>query len=450
MKQLRKILQKILHLLQGETSQKLRAKELLAWTELQIASQMIEENFSEEQHKMSQLIVHHARQMSHIIFSIEDVLPNEPLESVLEPSNDNALQKELEILLRETKTTLQFLKELFNTDSLTRIKKTIPNKIKEIEIALHSLSNTSTILRNIHKSSLQEIKSKAPWQEFIVSLLEELYRLDKALRSMKSILLQSRQGRFGPLLETSDLLSKITNIHEKINLEIARVHKRIVATAEQRKKIEDELHRVEESATFQEINDLQSQEREITKQIEKIEDKLFLLFSRLKNSLSDLADLNSDYELLEVITEIEKLQEDSLQYFKDEFKEHLLPLLNWILAKLASDDLQTPEEEQYPFEPLYNKLISSDMRTLEEQYRMLKEQKESLPRRKMGHPLYADSQNMRYKRDHYRSQENKLEQEQQKLREKLGAATTKAMQYKLRFETLAKEHFDKEVEVELR
>ncbi len=450
MKSIRKILQRILYVLQGEMSQKLRAKELLAWAEMQIASQMVEENFSQEQQKMSELIVHHARQMNHIIFSIEDVIPNEPLEKVLEQEKKYSAQKELKLLLRETKTVIQFLKELFSLNPSMKIKRTVPNKIKEIEIALHSLDRGSNTLRNIHKRSLQEFESKAPWQDFIVSLLEELYRLETTLKSMKSILLQSRQGRYGNLLESAEVISQITTQREEIHGEIEKINKRIVAATEQRKKIEDELHTIEQSRTFQEINDLQSQEKEMAKQLEKIEDKLFLFFSRLKNSLSDLADLNSDYELLEIITEIESLQEDPLRYFRENVEEKLLPLLNWILAKLASEDLQTPDEEQHPFEPLYQELVSSDMKTLEEQFQMLSEEKKSLPRRKMQHPMYANAQNLRYKRDHYRSQEEKLEHSGRKQRDKLGIATTRAMQYKLRFERFAKEHFDKDIEIELR
>ena len=127
-----------------------------------------------------------------------------------------------------------------------------------------------------------------------------------------------------------------------------------------------------------------------------------------------------------------------------------MPLLNWILAKLASEELLAPEDANNPFQELYQELVSSEMKTLEEEYLMISEQKKDLPRRKMQHPLYANAQNLRYRRDHYLNSEEKLKAEQRSLKEKLGHASTKAMQYKIRFETLAKEHFDKEVEVELR
>ena len=48
------------------------------------------------------------------------------------------------------------------------------------------------------------------------------------------------------------------------------------------------------------------------------------------------------------------------------------------------------------------------------------------------------------------AEETKLASEQQILKEKLGMVTSKAMQYKNHFEELAKEHFGKDVEVELR
>ena len=76
MTQFKKIIQRIVLFFTSNENQRLRAKELQAWTELQIASQMIEENFSKEQKKISELVIHHTRQINHIIFSIEDLIEN--------------------------------------------------------------------------------------------------------------------------------------------------------------------------------------------------------------------------------------------------------------------------------------------------------------------------------------------------------------------------------------
>ncbi len=450
MKKLQKIFKKILQIFYKEDIQNLRARELLAWSELQIASQMIEENFSLEQQKISELIVHHTRKMSEIIFSIEDVLSSSiPNENPIKDSTQDK-DNELKIILRETKTTLQFLKELFTANINEQIKKTIPNKIKEIEIALLSLDNSSNMLKHIHKSILQGYGQTATWQNYIVSLLEELYRLQTTLGSMKGILLQSRQGRYGPLLETAEILSQITDHQEKVQEEIKNSLARSEAAIQNRKNLEEELQSIEQSSTYQEINNLQSQEVEFSKQLEKIEDKLFILFANIKDSLSDLADINSDYELLEIIKEIEALQEEPLLFFKEDLQDRLMPLLNWVLAKLTSDELLKPETTEHHFQNLYQDLVSPELKTLEEEYHMVFDQKQSLPNRKMQHPSYANAQNLRYRRDHYLSSEEKLVAEQKSLKEKLGYASTKAMQYKIRFEALAKQHFDKQVEVEFK
>lgn len=450
MKKLRKLLQKLVLLFYQENVQSLRATELLAWTEMQIASQMVEENFSIEQQKISELIVHHTRQTSHLIFSIEDILSEEipsahPLNESIQNTNN-----ELKIVLRETRTTLHFLKSLFTINLEERKKRTIPGKIKEIEISQHSLENSFNSLKKIHKDTLHNLNQKIPWQNYIVSLLEELYRLQTTLGSMKNVLLQSRQGRYGPLLESSEILHQITKHQEKLQQEIESLDLRLSAATQNRRNLEEELQSIEQSDAFQEINNLQTLERDLLKQLEKIEDKLFIFFANLKDSLSDLADLNSDYELLEVIKEIEALQEEPLLYFELNSKERIMPLLNWILAKLTSEELLTHEDDQNPFQELYQELVSIEMKTMEEEFHMLFEQKNSLPRRKMQHPLFANAQNLRYKRDHYLTSEEKLKTEQRNLKDRSGHASTKAMQYKIRFEHLAKQHFNKEVEVELR
>lgn len=450
MKKIQKLFQKLLNLFQQDSVQNLRATELLAWTELQIASQMVEENFSIEQQKISELIVHHVRQISHLIFSIEDTLSEEipsdhPLNESIQNKND-----ELKIILRETKTTLQFLKELFTYSPENNKKKTIPNKIKEIEIAFNSIESGSNLLKKIHKESLHDLDHKVPWQRYIVSLLEELYRLQTTLGSMKNVLLKSRQGRYGPLLEAAEILHQITKHQEKLHDEVKATEARLLAAGQNRKNLEEELQAIENSVEFREVNNIQTQEVEINKQLEKIEDKLFILFANLKDSLSDLADLNSDYEILEVIKEVELLQEEPLLFFEQNSKEKVMPLLNWILAKLASDELIAPEDDQNPFSELHQQLVNINMKIMEEEYQMLAEQKKALPRRKMGHPLFANAQNLRYKRDHYLASEDKLLTEKRKLKERLGMASTKAMQYKIRFEDLSKLQFGKDVEVELR
>ena len=463
MTQFKKIIQRIVLFFTSNENQRLRAKELQAWTELQIASQMIEENFSKEQNKISELVIHHTRQINHIIFSIEDLIENnDNIENVPEKKSVEMISKEslpeepvkqyqeLKLVLREIKTSTQFLKELFVEYSPGSRKRTIPSKIKDIEMSLHSLAKNSHLLKKIHKVSLQQYQEKSPWQDHSISLLEELYRIETTLNSMKNILLQSRQGRYGPLLDTAQILYDMTTQREEVQLEMNKSTSRTNATINQRKDIESELQTIELSPKFKEVGDLQSQEQELNDQLEKIEDTLYILFARLKDSLSDLADLNSDYELLEIIKEIESLQEDPLQYFNPELQDRLLPLLNWVLAKIASEELEIPIDDENPFNQLHHEIISSKMKILEEKYMLIQEQKKTLPRRKMMHPMYANTQNLRYKRDHYLSQETKLASEQQILKEKLGMVTSKAMQYKNHFEELAKEHFGKDVEVELR
>lgn len=465
MKSLTKLVQEFIQLFKQRKARSLRATELSAWTELQIASQMVEKSFSAEQEKISELIIHHTRQMSHIIFAIEDVLSantsfEEQRKEGFEQSPSEQKNSELKANLRDLKTTLQFLKDLFshnetqhnnsNLANKSNHKKTIPTKIKEIELALHTLEKSSESLKKIHKEALHNLERKSKWQNHIVSLLEELFRLQTTLGSMKNILLQSRQGRYGPLLETAEILREITIHQESLHTEIKAVNSRLHTAIQNRKELEMELQSIEQSKEFQTINDIQSQEKDLSKQLEKIEDKLFIFFANLKDSLSDLADLNSDYEILEVIKEIEFLQEEPLQFFRGDSQEKVMPLLNWILAKVTSDELSTPEDDQNPFEKRYQELVSPQMKQLGEEFQMLFEQKESLPKRKMQHPMYANAQNLRYRRDHYLSSEEKLKNEERRIKERLGHASSKAIGQKNRFETLAKEHFNKQVEVEFK
>ena len=68
----------------------------------------------------------------------------------------------------------------------------------------------------------------------------------------------------------------------------------------------------------------------------------------------------------------------------------------------------------------------------------------------MQHPLYSNAQNLRYRRDHYIASEEKLRNEERKVKDKLGHALAKAMQYKEKFESFARDYFKAEIEIEIR
>ncbi|MBT4605315.1 hypothetical protein HOC01_06785 [archaeon] len=276
--------------------------------------------------------------------------------------------------------------------------------------------------------------------------LSRLYAIvSELLLTLNISALDSYSGLFDLIDLFSSHLKAANDVKEQTNSFTKRLDHLKIQRNSKEKQLLEMQSQIKIEVSFEEV---QTQElNSIRKKIEKIEDESFLFLVRLKDVLVELADLNSDYDFLAFTKEVEQYQSNSLIFLERNVFEKFGPKLQEISERIEYGVIQDVSDKKFCFLDLFSFWDKGHLEQLYLRYKEVLEEQRKNPLQRLQHPQELKLDDLRYRIEHYQSQEELLFSKKEKSRAEEGKHIGRALHVKEQIEQEWKKHFDKEIEV---
>jgi hypothetical protein len=231
--------------------------------------------------------------------------------------------------------------------------------------------------------------------------------INQEMRTLKS----SEQEKSETYKSFSLLIEELQDLHnkrEQVRSSVNTTEGRLQSLAMQKDEKETELLRTKDSDDYRNVSHILDNEKDMQKKCEDLDDSLFLFLVRLKSSLTELQDFNSNYEMLDVIKTVTSIQEDFASFFNENYYPALLTQIRWVQELLTSGTLLEREGIEHSFQKLFNQLISGDISMQREERIELNASLSNLARQRLQHDIFTKVEDLQYRIDHFSKQEETL------------------------------------------
>ncbi|MBT3298231.1 hypothetical protein HN385_04855 [archaeon] len=260
------------------------------------------------------------------------------------------------------------------------------------------------------------------------SKLSYLVNLSRSVKEMEEFLIKKDEIK-------QNIDSKLNNL-KKIKQRKEEKETRLISL-----KDSAEFHQPEKSALL----DFEK----ISNRVEEIEDEIFLYLSKIKKSLTELEDFNSDYSLIETIKKVTEFQEDITAFFNLRKCEKLVQELDFVRASLEKGKLKKSDGDELDFNTLLIEFKKGKLRHLIEERNILNERLRILPQERLKDDFFAKVEDMNYRLEHFRRKEQALNDSISTLKLSLEKCVNMIDLKKKQFEDIFKNKLDVDCELVL-
>ncbi len=245
--------------------------------------------------------------------------------------------------------------------------------------------------------------------------------------------------------ELDRLLNKEIELKEKETFQTARSRR----VKEQIEEKNLELLKIKDSHDYQLLANTKTEEKLMKKRLDELEDEMFVYLTKLKNSLSDLVDFNSNYRLLDIIQRLRSFQENLNFLFDLDKFNHFVHSLTWVESQIKSGNLQEKESSEYGFSRAFYDLHEGSMKQLMDEYEKTRIKLQVLPQKRLESSAQDKVNDASYRLEHFKNQKSMLDGNLRNIEIALAKNKASQEQKKRLFENLLHISFDVYVELSL-
>ncbi len=287
---------------------------------------------------------------------------------------------------------------------------------------------------------------------FLPDLATWVVRKTRTLHASRSLDYPQEITQTKKVRSCMGLAQELQALDSKRNMKLAQLRvskERLQNLVLQKDEKEVTLLKSKDTPEYQAISASFEAEKNLLKEREIIDDELFLFLVRIKTSLSELQDFNSNYELLDVVNAVTKVQENFQLFFVDQAYNTLKEQLRWVSLALKSGTLREKIDGQYLFAKLFEEFQSGNFVQKRDTRIGYSQEIRKLGQERMRQDVYSKIEDLKYRIDHFTEQQEALEMHIAQLTTDFDHIATKLEEMKIAFEKLAHATFDVQMNVAL-
>jgi len=282
------------------------------------------------------------------------------------------------------------------------------------------------------------------------TLHNEMFEIELLLNDFALKMKSSKVENVLELQKTLFELKQVIKREEEFQEKATAQKERLDLVRSQREEKEIDLIKLKDSSDHKQHSQSSLLDEEsIMNKLEKLEDEIFFCLVKMKKSLSELEDFNSDYSLLDQVQEINSYQENFAYIFDPEKYKSLLSQLSQVEESLVSGELSEKEGLEFNFSDLLQEFRIGKLRNILEEHNILRERLKILPTERLKDDYYSRIEDIDYRLKHFQKQEAEVVKELERLHKSLEKCSLLKSRKKGLFENMVKLSFDTEFELVL-